>query len=641
MIDRFEGIIAKVFWRAAVCALAVALALLVPASARAFPDAELIWDFGGGPPFDFGITGTPSGFVLMSDASAAVSYSKVLKLIDTGAYSLAADQPFDISSDEDTDSIITAIAYLSSADEIAASQESGTLLVFSLADITSKPKFVEIEEGSELGPIAVDSERGILYVSDNTSRLIHVVDPLSMTVTSSITLTIGGNTSFKVTDAHYVTETDEAYFTTDGGGVFFLGVDATTATLINVDTVNDVDLIAFDQLPNGSELYVINDSDAEAVKIDTSAHTVDATTIDLTPNSDFTGISITQVVNPTGTYAYVAGASGVSVINTGTDEVLDFGEDAGVDGEPMPMSAQPLLVEASSVDDAFVYTIFSTGGFGVITENPFVGISSLTYSGGGSTMGQGESFTMIFASNTEGTYEVRVGGTVDASGSLLTDIEGATSGTVDADTDKAISFNYDDNATLFGEGANTVWIFVTSGDLRGRRSTEVTVDTPPPDVVISSTGFGTDKVYVNFERIDVEDMATYNVYADTDPDAVLTKSDTSATVSQPDSGSSLTAEVAGLTNGTLYYFAMDAVDANGNISPNRTSTYPDGTRVTGTPEETEGPAGVSGETGCALGGGVGAKAPWMAFVLAMLALPLVLMKLRRSRRATSRWDGSS
>jgi hypothetical protein len=629
MIDRFEGIIAKALGRAAVCAIAVALALLVPASARAFPDAEIVWEFGGGPPFDFGISGTPSGFLLMSDAEAAVSYSKVLDLIDTGAYGLEAEQPFDISSDEDTDSIITSIAYISSSNEIAASQESGTLLVFSLANITSKPKFVMIEEGSSLGPIAVDSGRGILYVSDNTSRLIHVVDPLSMTVTSSITLTIGSKTSFTVTDAHYVAETDEAYFTTDGGVIFYIPVDSTAATAINVDKDNDVDLVAFDQLRNGSTLYVINDSDSEAVKIDTSSHTVDATTIDLSPNSDFSDISITQVVNPTGTYAYVAGASGVSVINTGTDEVLDFGEDAGVDGEPMPVSAQPLLIKASSVDDAFVYTIFSTGGFGVISENPFVDISSLTYSGGGSSMGQGESFTMIFASNTEGVYEVRVGGSVDASGSLLTDTEGATSGTIDADTDRAISFNYDDNADLFGEGSNTVWIFVSSGDLGGRRSAEVTVDTPPPDVVISSTGFGTGKVYVNFERIDVEDMATYNVYADTDPDAVLTKSDTSATVSQPDSGSSLTAEVTGLANSTLYYFAMEAVDASDNISPNRTSTFPDGSRVTGMPEATEGPAGASGDGGCALGGGVGAGMPWMAMIMAMIMLPLAL--LRRSR----------
>lgn len=630
MIDQIKVGITRVIGGAAICALLVIMgSILLPARAAAFPDAEIVWDFAGAPPFDFSITGTPSGFVLMSDTEAAVSYSKVLSLIDTGSYALEADQPFDISSEEDTDSIITAIAYIGSSSEIAASQESGTLLVFSLADITSKPKLVEIEEGSRLGPIAVDSGRGILYVSDNTSRLVHIVDPLSMTVQSSITLTIGGNTSFTVTDAHFVNETDEAYFATDGGGVFYIPVDATTATLINVDTTNDIDLVAFDQLPNGSELYVINDSDEEAVKIDTSTHTVDATTIDLSPNSDFSDISITQVTNPDGTYAYVAGASGVSVINTGTDEVLDFGEDAGVDGEPMPTSAQPLLIKASSVDDEFVYTIFSTGGFGVISENPFLDIGSITYSSGGSSMGQGESFTMIFASDTEGTYEVRVGGDVDASGSLLTDITGATSGTIAADTDLSVSFNYDDNASLFGEGSNTVWVFLTSGDFRGRRSTEVTVDTPPPDVVISSTGFGDGKVYVNFERIDVEDMATYNVYADTDPDAVLTKSDTSATVSQPGSGGTLTAEVGGLTNSTLYYFAMEAVDAGGNLSPNRTSTFSDGSRVTGMPEATEGPAGASGESGCALIGGPRGRSPWTVLFLSTLALVPVLV--RRSR----------
>lgn len=609
--------------------MALLLVSICAGAAHAFPDAEIDWSFGGGPPFDFGVTGTPSGFVLMSDIEIALSYGKVLKLIDAGSYSLEADQPFDISSDEDTDSAISSINYIAASSEIPVGQESGKLLIFPLSDVTAKPNFVEIVEGSTMGPMAVDPVRGTLYVSDNTSRLIHIVDPLSLTVTSSITLTIAGNTSFKVTDAHFVSETDEAYFTTDGGGVFYLGVDATTAALIDVGVTDTLNLVALDQTVNGSKLYVINATDTEAVKIDTSTHTVDDTEIDLTPNSDLTDIAITQVVNPTGTYAYVAGINGVSVINTGTDEVLDMGDDPDVDHEPLLMSAQPLLLEVSSLDDAFVYVLFSIGGFGVISENPFVNISSLTYSGGGSSMGQGDSFTIGFAASADGTYEIRIGGDNLASGSLLVDSAGATSGPIVADTDTTVTINYDDNSSLFSEGSNTVWVFVTEGDLRGRRSTEVSVDTPPPDVVILSTGFGNEKVYVNFERIDVEDMSSYNVYADTDPDAVLTKTDASATASQPSSGGTLTGEVDGLTNGTLYYFAMEAVDAGGNISPNRTSTLADGSRVTGTPQEVEGPARASGERGCSLGGAVRARWPWIALVTVLLASAALLCRRMR------------
>ena len=598
----------------------ILISLLAP-SAHAYPDTEIDWTFGGAPPFSFGVTATPSGFDLMSDTRLAISYNKVLKLIDMGSYSEEASQPFDLSSDEDTNSIITAIAYVASTNEIVASQEDGTFLLFGLSDITAKPNFIVIAADESLGPIAVDSVRRTAYVANNESRTISVIDLVSLTVTRTITLTITGSTSFKVTDAHYLEQTDEFYFTTDGGGVFYFVPEATTATLIDVDVAGDADLVALDQLTSGSypTLYVINATDTEAVKIDPQTHTVDATTIDLTPNADLTDITITNVSNPTAVYAYVAGANGMSVINTATDEVFDFGTDPGVDREPLVLSAEPLFFQASTKSDGFIYAQFTTGGMGVISENPFVKVSSLTYSGGGTSLGAGQSFTVTFASDRDGTYDIRVGGDNLASGTLLVDSSGASSGTITADTDTAVTINYDDNASLLAEGANAIWVFVTEGDLRGRRSTEVTVDTPPPDVVISSTGFGNEKVYVNFERIDVEDMSTYNIYADTDPAAVLTKTDASATVAQPSSGSSVTGAVDGLTNGTLYYFAMEAVDANGNVSPNRTSTYADGSRVTGQPEATEGPAAASGEAGCALGGSPRTKAPWALMALTILA----------------------
>ncbi len=598
-------------------------------NASAYPDAAIVWEAGGGPPFDYGILSTPNRFLLMSDTELAVSYGKIIKLIDAGSYALQSQQPPDLTEDEDTDSILSAIAYVDSSDEIVASQENGNLLSFALSDITASPNILEIAQDHVVGPIAVDSARRMAYVADNSSRTIHVVDLLIMSVVNSITLTISGVTNFEITDALFLETKDEMYFTTDSGAVFYLAVDGTQATAIDIDVLNGDVLPALASVPNESVLYVLNSTETQAIKIDTSTHQIVDSEIDLSPNSSLSDIVITEVTNPVATYAYVAGAIGVSVINTATDEVLDLGTNDDVDGEPIPTWAEPLLLTASSEEDGFVYMFFSTGGMGVISENPFVAITDLTYSGGGSSLGAGESITLTFLSDTDGTYEIRSGGSVDASGALLTDSSGATSGSLTADTETQVTINYDDNSDAFSEGTNDVWVFVTNdSDLRGRRSVEAKVDTPPPDVVILSTGFGNQRVYINFERIDVEDMSTYNIYADPDPDAVLTKSEVAATVSQPSSGSSATGEVKDLTNGTLYYFAMEAVDAGGNRSPNRTYTLSDGsTRVTGTPESTQGPAGFSGEKGCAL---IPAHGVSGAYILLLILLALIGM--RRGRK---------
>ncbi|MFH1830963.1 MAG: hypothetical protein ABH871_09345 [Pseudomonadota bacterium] len=602
--------------------------LALAGNANAYPDAEIVWAAGGGPPFSYSVSSTPSGFFLLSDTEMALSFGKIIKLIDAGSYAEEASQPPDITTDEDTNSIITAIAYVESSKEILASQENGNLLVFAMSDITAEPEIVIVAEDHTMGPIAVDSTRRVAYVADNSSRTIHVVDLLSLSVTSSITLTITGVTTFQITDALFLETKDEIYFTTDSGAIFYLAVDGTSATMININITDRDTLPVLAALPDESILYVINSTETEAIKIDTSTHAVTGDAIDLTPNSTLSDIVITEVTNPVATYAYVAGAEGVSVINTATDEVLDFGTNPDVDREPMPTSSEPLLLIPSSKDDGFVYMFFSTGGLGVISENPFVAITGLTYSSGGSTLGTGESITLTFMSDMDGTYEIRAGGGIDAAGALLTDSAGATSGSCTVDTAVPVTINYDDNSAAFTEGANDVWVFATTPDsIRGRRSTSVTVDTPPPDVTIRSTGFGNQKVYINFDRIDVEDMSTYNIYADTDPAAVLTKSDATATVSQPSSGTTVTGEVGSLTNGTLYYFAMEAVDASGNRSPNRTSTFADGSRVTGMPEQTEGPAGLSGEKGCSVlpsntSFGMGA----------LLLMPIILIALRRSGR---------
>jgi hypothetical protein len=124
-------------------------------------------------------------------------------------------------------------------------------------------------------------------------------------------------------------------------------------------------------------------------------------------------------------------------------------------------------------------------------------------------------------------------------------------------------------------------------------------------------------------------MATYRVYTDTDPAAVLTNTTVSATASQASSGATQTAEVTGLTNGTRYYIAMEAVDAAGNISSARTNTFKDGTVAFGTPERTVGPAELLGENGCSL---VLAEGSWYKSLL-LIILGGFLIVIKKKRRA--------
>lgn len=625
------------------CALVFAIALVLPTNGFAFPDIEVTGASGSNPPFDFGISSTQSGMLLFTDQRMAVSYGETLQLVDMGFYALESEQPpaltsgssssdeedEETASNDDTTGALAAIAYDSGRGQIIASQEDGDILFYDLSNITEQPDTLTLAEDKKLGPLAVDPTGARAFVTNNGDLAVHVVELGGRTLSSTIEVTIPGQESFLFTDAAYVSETGEVYFTTDVGVLLYMASDGTTLTQVTTLTDAD-DLTAIGVSPDGSFLYITNDtgstdsvirfSTATHSEVDTISFVVDETTV----NSDPTDVVITQVVDPSATYAYVAGASGMSVINTGTDVLLDLGDDPDQDGEPIPTTAQPIWVVASSSTDGYVYTTFSNADVGVITANPFVTISDLTYSGGDSSLGLGETFTVTFSSDQAGTYEVRAGGSVEADGTLLIDTSGASSGAVEADTDTAVTIGYDDNAAAFAEGDNDLWVFVTAADNRGRRGTTLSVDTPPPAVVISSTGFGDSRIYVTFERLTEEDMASYTVYVDADPDAVLTKEESAASVAQASSGSTQTAEVTGLTNGTTYYVAMEAVDAGGNISATRTSTYADGSRVSETPEQTVGPAQLLGENGCALVADVSGR--WWGGALILLALMLLVAR---------------
>lgn len=611
----------------------------LPVRVLGYPNAEVLGTGSANPPFDFSVSSSYTGFLLTSDRRMVISYSEVLKLIDLGSYALESAQPPPLSSDDGTDGIIAAIAYDSAASKIYAAQEDGDVLVFDLTNITADPTSITVAQNDKLGPIVVDeNSSNRIYVADNTAQSIQIVDVIAGTIQNTVKVSLPFVSSFTFTDAFYDDDTREIYFSTSAGAIIYFASGGSQYGTITIDTTGKKNIVALDDFPNGDYIYAVDATTPAVVRISTSTHAVITDSIDISNNPAPKNIVITNVTNPSATYAYVAGSAtpggGMSVINTSNDEVFDLGTDPDKTAEPIPISATPYKAAASTSSDGNIYMGLSNGKLGIVSANPLVTISSVTYSDGSQTLKLHNSFTLTFQSSQTGTYEVRSGGSVDATGTILTDSSGNTSGSVTAATDTSATFNYDDNSAALQEGANDIWVFVTSSPSRGRRQTTVTVDTPPPNVVMLSSGFGNERVYVTFQRLTASDMSTYRIYADTDPAQVAIKTEVAATVSQESSGSTQTGHVDGLVNGTLYYLAMEAVDANGNISPSRTTQFSDGSLATGTPEETVGPAGLLGEKGCGLVAASGGR-NCRNILIVMFALMVIL--LARMRRILNVW----
>ena len=581
--------------------------VLLPASAFAFPNTERIGVGGTNPPFNFNFTDTVTGFVLKDDQTAFASYGETLSIVDLAFYVLAKDQPPPLTTTAGNDGRLAAITYSPLRNRVYATQEDGDVLVYDMDKITVDPVSTTIVDGNKLGPIALDNSARNAYIVNTQDHSVHVLDLTALTVTSVIVLQLATSKAFNINAMTHVPLTDEIYVATDKGAIFYIPAGGTVATAITIDSTNLANYPAIAPTVDGTFVYVVDETNSKLVKISTSSHTVIKDNISLSENPGPTGIVIAQVTRPEGggenaEYAFVAGSKGMSVMNTAGDYVLNLGTDTTKTAQPIPMSVVPRLVVASSVNDGYVYSVNATQSVGVLTANPWVTISSLTYSGGGDTMGIGQSFTLAFQADEVGTATLFSGGDVSGSGTALKDASGATSWAIDtAATDISVTIPYDDNKDAFIEGANTIFIFVANADGdRGRLATTVNVDTPPPNVTIESTGFGSSRIYVTFDRLDVADMNHYNVYVDTNPDAVLTKADVAATVSQASSGSTQQASVEGLQNEIAYFIAIEAVDNGGNVSPSRTNTFADGSTAYAIPQNTGGPVEFSNEKGCSL-----------------------------------------
>lgn len=536
-----------------------------------------------------------------------VGYAKNLKLIDLGTLALAADQPPDLSDSTTTDYNVGGIAYVSNGHYIYASQDSGKLLRYSLDVITNSPTVTTIAESEALLNIAAveDGATLKLYILNNSERVIYAyhISPSSAVETIDLK-TVLPNSAFSVNDMLYVPETGELYIATNIGQIIYMDSNGQLNDPIPIDVVNSDNIVDLAANDDGSKVYAVNKQDTSVEVISTSTHTR-GTPIALTPgNSNLVSIAIADVVNPGAVYGFVSGQNGVSVFNTSSDSAIDqdTSNTAGTI-DPIDTSYYGSLVAST---DGYIYMSSNRAGdLSIITDRPYVSVSSVVYKdASGATaeaLEEGGTVEITFQSDVTGTYVVRANGSIDQSGGLLTDTSGNTSGSVTAATDKTVIFAYDTNASLLNEGDNIFFFFVTdSGLLTGRLGSTVTVDLPPGAITMEATDFGNGRIYVTFARLTAADMDHYNIYVDTDPVAVRTKTEIAATVSQPSSGNSVTATITGLTNDTVYYVAVEGVDSNSNVGP-RAYLYPDGTQVSAAPQETMSLARLSGETGgCSL-----------------------------------------
>lgn len=576
----------------------------MPVRSFAFPDQEKA--------FLNVVSSQATSFIADEDRFLFIGFSNKILRVDTQTFELTSDQVPLLEGDEDTGVAdlggdVTGLAIRSGS--LFAAQSDGDLLTIDLNDLAAEPSSVHVIDGA-FGKLVADTETDAaddkLYILNPGGNAVVVFDVGDQTNNSvSFVDGVGSPVSPEAIAFDALTGADKIYVTSGRGLIFVLAEGATSLSgTITVNAANK-DLPAAAVTPDGDFLLVVDATDnvvhvydtSTDTEVDTDPVTAGVNPIALDQNSALSGITITEVARPDDVYAYVSGSSGLSVIDLnlslagfGTPTVIDFNDGGSSDHEddPLTLSSTPKDLVASSVDDSYVYSSNSNASISVITDKPFVSIRDTSLTNG--TLSTDGVFTITFQTDETGTFSVVVEGSNAEVASGVVDTAGVDVTTSD------IAFD----ASLFSEGTNRVFVFVTDADgLVGRDAVDVTVDTPPPGIEVLSTGFGDQKIFVTISRLTATDIDHYNLYVDPDSSAVATKSTADGTLNQPDSGSDVKAKIVGLDNGTTYFVGIEAVDASGNVGT-RTTTFPDGTPVSATPEETVGLAQAAGEGGCSL-----------------------------------------
>lgn len=579
--------------RTGICWGLALLAVVMALRAHAYPSTERAT-------LDLGLA-APTAFRIDDDHERLYhAVGETLRAVDLATFALDSTTPFNIAGDTTLTGAIQGMAFDFARNALYATQSGGFLLTYTLNNLAAKPLRTALSATGtvDVTHLEVDPSTGRLFgLSPSTSTILRL-DPVSKELVAIPLVNTAGAPVGGIEQIRFVPgvsgSTGMLFVSTNVGQLFAVNSATAAASRIVLDPLLADDLKGMAALPNSSRVYVVNASKKQLHKIATASLT-DTGTLAIPNNNDLNQIVVTSVTNPSATYGFVLGSSGMTVFNTGNDEIFDLGTTSTAN-EPLKTSGSGPIVTS---DDGYLFYAF--GKVGVISDNPFVTIRQISYSGGGSTMKAGESVTITFQSDETGTYTLRAGGDIAGSGSVLKTASGDATGSVTATaTDHAVTIPYNDNTARLSEGKNRVFVFVKDGQNNlGRRASTITVDTPPPNVTITGIGFGNEKLYVNIARVNVSDIATYRVYVTTDAATATTTTTVGGTASQPASGDA-SVKITGLNNGTTYFVAAEAVDTGGNVSATRTTTLVGGAVASAAPEGTFGPAGVSGERGCTL-----------------------------------------
>lgn len=307
----------------------------------------------------------------------------------------------------------------------------------------------------------------------------------------------------------------------------------------------------------------------------------------------------------TGVYLFVANRTSGSLSIVDTADIAGSEKVEPIDTISSVSDVSAKGLGASSINEGYVYAANVSGSsISVITDQPFLTLSSLPSSSVGNTdvnvtvnSTQGGSLTVLQYTGEKGEVISDTAGTV-----LATD-------TLEANTDKILTFS----AVNLEEGDNDIAFFLKNGDFLGRTAFTLTKDTPPAKPKSFKLLFGNEKIFARWERSSESDMSHYLLFFGTSENTTGgVGSLTSPTVVEHPSSGDIEHILEPVSNGTLVFARVVAVDQTGNQSES-TETLSE------TAEETIGILGLSGELGgCAAN-------PNGAFLILLILINLCLV----------------
>jgi hypothetical protein len=267
--------------------------------------------------------------------------------------------------------------------------------------------------------------------------------------------------------------------------------------------------------------------------------------------------------------ALAAGDGLLWIADSGSDSIKSVYYTLGSSSPGSDLQEEIALDLSSDVNemayaDGHLVLGFENGTIGIVTDHPWVSILSVSPS----SAVQGDVVDLSFSSSAAGSYEIRLNGTSDSTGTLI------DSGVLEAEEEATVSIEVD---SRFVEGANPLRVIVDDG-LAGHDVANLTVDNPPdaPSLTEDDAEFGSARITLSFPRLEDADISHYQVYLSVEefsaedfetggPDFDEISAEDLQIPADLESDPRIT--LTPLTNDTRYYIAVRAFDEGGKESP--------------------------------------------------------------------------